>query len=287
MTLHRIASYEILEPMGERHLFRARSGSGEIVAIKVLPPWKRSPESVARFQREIKVETAIEHENVARMIEAGSEMTSDAEFVISDQPEEILYFVREFVEGTSVEQILDGRRPPFALAISISLQTARGLGALHAADVIHRNLNPRNVLLRPDGVVKLVDFGLVKELSTEAESDGIFKTGAGQMIGTAGYMAPEQMMGRGLDKRSDLFSLGVILYELVSGRKPYPADDLLSHFRALETQDPTPLSEHVSSLPDHLDQIVATLIARDPEDRYDSALLVETELKRCLAHPDI
>ena len=228
MTLKRVANYELLEPMGERHLFRAHSADGETVAVKVLPPWKRSPESVARFEREIKVEAAIEHENVARLIDAGSEMTTDPEFVMGDEPEEILYFVREFVEGTSIERMIAERRPPLALAISISIQAARGLGALHAADVIHRNLNPRNIILRPDGVLKLVDFGLVKEISTQIENEGIFKTGAGQMIGTAGYMAPEQMMGRGLDKRSDLFSLGVILYELVSGEKPYPADDLQS-----------------------------------------------------------
>jgi serine/threonine-protein kinase len=130
--------------------------------------------------------------------------------------------------------------------------------------------------------VKMVDFGMVKILQSEAKKGGRFETSIGTSIGTAGYMAPEQVTGGKIDGRSDLFALGVLLYELLSGKKPFPTTNLLAYFHALNLEDPAPLTGLVPGLPSDIDAVVARLLAKPPEQRYQTAQEAVRELERCL-----
>jgi serine/threonine-protein kinase len=286
MTLKRIGEYEIEERFGGPSRFRARAQDGTEVVIKVLPAWERSAEAVARFEREVKVERAIVHDNVARFVGIGRARVDDPELCPGGAGD-VVFSVREYVEGLSLRQLLEERRPPFALAISVAIQIARGLGALHAHQVVHRNLNPAHAILDPRGTVKLVDFGLVKLLGEEAAHAERFSTRDGLVLGTAGYIAPEQFRGETVDGRSDLYSLGAILYELVCGRPPFPAKNLLAHVHALEHEQPAPPSTLREGVPQELDRVVLRLLAKDPAARFQSAAEAEQGLLGCLESPGI
>ena len=286
MKPRRIGEFEIRDRLGGASRFRGRAKDGTEVVIKLLPAWERSAEAVARFEREVRVERAITHENVARFVGIGRARLDDPELVPGGSGD-VVYSVREFVEGRSLRQLLEERRPPFALAISIAIQMARGLGALHAHQVVHRNLNPKHAILDPHGTLKLVDFGLVKLLGEEAEHADRYSTRDGLVLGTAGYISPEQFRGAALDGRSDLYSLGAILYELVVGRPPFPAKNLLAHVHALEHEQPALPSTLREGVPAELDGVVLRLLAKSPSERYASAAEAEQGLLGCLESPGI
>ena len=282
-----VAGYELLEPLPARFHYRARSESGDIVALQILPSWRRSDEALARFNRELEFEQATRHENVAELLDSGSTLVTDPELVGGPGAGDVLYIVREFVAGRTVAQMIDEGVPPMALAISIAIQSARGLAALHAQNVVHRNLRPETLALREDGVLKLIDFGLVKILRDEASKGDAFKTEVGQVVGTAGYMAPEQLRGQKVDARTDLFALGAVLYELICGKPPFPTGNLLEYFRAVEHDDPTPLRELRDEVPASLEAVIGRMLQKDPADRQTSAVEVESELIEVLGDPAI
>jgi serine/threonine-protein kinase len=287
MSAHRvIGGYEVRERIGGSFQFRARAADGTDVVLKVLPAWERSAEAVARFERAVKVERAIVHENLARFVGLGRARVDDPELLPGGRGD-VVFSAREYVEGRSLRQLLEERRPPFALALSIAIQMARGLGALHAHEVVHRNLNPAHAILDPHGTCKLVDFGLVKLLGEEAAEADRFKTRDGLVLGTAGYISPEQFRGKPLDGRSDLFSLGSILYELVCGQPPFPAKNLLAHVHALEHEQPEPPSRLREGVPVELDHVVLRLLAKKPEERFATAGEAEQGLLGCLESPGV
>jgi serine/threonine-protein kinase len=281
-----IGEYQVRGSLGGPFRFRALAADGTDVVLNVLPAWERSAEAVARFEREVKVERAIVHENLARFVGLGRARVDDPALVPGGRGD-VVFSVREYVEGRSLRQLLEERRPPFALALSIAIQMARGLGALHSHGVVHRNLNPGHAILDPNGTLKLVDFGLVKLLDEEAAEADRFQTRDGLVLGTAGYISPEQFRGQDLDGRSDLFSLGSILYELVCGRQAFPAKNLLEHIHALENDHPEPPSSLRGGVPVELDRVVLRLLAKAPDERFASAAEAEQGLLGCLESPGV
>jgi serine/threonine-protein kinase len=283
----KVAAFELLEPLPARFHYRARGEDGEIVALQVLPAWRRSAEALARFERELLLEQRAQHENVAAFISWGSAMVTDQELVGGPGVGEVHYIARELVVGQTVANLISSGPPPLALSISVAIQASRGLGALHAQGVVHRNVRPDTLALREDGVLKLFDFGLVKLLRDEAASDDVFRTAVGQVVGAAGYMAPEQLAGEQVDERCDLFALGCVLYELVCGRSPFPAKDLLEYFRAVREDEPAPLQSLRDDVPESLDRILGRLLRKRPEQRYATAAELEADLLESLGDPRV
>ncbi len=287
-----IGRFQIEERLGSSFVYRARDvRSGILVALKILPAWRRSEETLARFKRELQVETQIHHPAIATFVDAGLDYTTDPELVGSAGDQrggaKVAYFAREFIDGTPLDEAITQRPLSIAAALNVAIQVARGLVALHERGVVHRNLNPRNLVLDRHLDVKMVDFGMVKILQSEAQKTARFETSTGHAIGTAGYMAPEQVRGGAIDGRTDLFALGVVLYQLVSQRRPFPTDNLLDYFHALNHADPPLLRDLVPEAPSELDGIVRRLLAKDPSQRYQNARAVVPDLERCLRAPGV
>ena len=262
----KIASYEVVS-------FISRGGMGEVylaedkrlgrkVALKLLPAsFTTDDDRLRRFEQEARAASALNHPNIITIYEirqaAGSHVIAT-----------------EFVEGETLRYRLS--RAPLSLSetLNIAIQVADALSAAHKAGIIHRNVKPENIMLRPDGYVKVLDFGLAK-LSEEtapavaAEAPTIqVRTGSGIVIGTAGYMSPEQARGLGVDNRSDIFSLGAVIYEMVARRKPFQGDTPSDTLASILKTEPPPLSRVVPGVPAELARIVTKALRKDREERY-------------------
>lgn len=250
-----------------------RGGMGEVylahdtrlrrkVALKLLPASFKNDESrLQRFEHEARVASALNHPNIIVIYEV---FESDA----------TLMMATEFVDGVTLRQHLTSGPPGLNEVLHISIQIADALDAAHKAGIVHRDIKPENIMIRPDGYVKVLDFGLAKlseEASpgTAAEAPTIqVRTSAGIVIGTAGYMSPEQARGLPVDSRSDIFSLGAVIYEMLARRKPFegetPSDTLASILRT----EPPPLSHTNAGIPSELTRIVTKCLKKDREERY-------------------
>src|SRR5689334_18360307 len=261
-----IASYEVIS-------FLSRGGMGEVylaedkrlgrkVALKLLPAsFTTDQDRLRRFEQEARAASALNHPNIITIYEireaAGSHVIAT-----------------EFVEGETLRHRLS--RAPLALSetLNISMQIADALAAAHKAGIIHRDIKPENIMLRPDGYVKVLDFGLAKlsEQATPAvaaEAPTIqVRTGSGIVIGTAGYMSPEQARGLGVDHRSDIFSLGAVIYEMLARRKPFEGDTPSDTLAAILKTEPPPLARVVPGVPPELVRIVNKSLRKDREERY-------------------
>ena len=202
--------------MGEVYLAKD-SRLGREVAIKVLPSeFAADPERLARFDQEARAAAALNHPHIAVVHDIGEE---DGTY----------FMVQERLEGRTLRDVLESGRPPLAKALDLGTEIAEALTAAHAAGIVHRDLKPENVFVSKDGHAKVLDFGLAKlmELSPVASPGGasmsptMVGTVAGQVMGTAGYMAPEQIEGGDIDHRADVFAFGVVLYELTTGQQPF------------------------------------------------------------------
>jgi eukaryotic-like serine/threonine-protein kinase len=237
---------------------------GRAVAVKVLSgPRAQDPDRLRRFEREARVVAALSHANVLALHDVGSQDGVD-------------YAVFELLEGQTLRRRLDSGPLPVSKAVEYGVQICQGLDAIHARGIVHRDLKPDNVFLMRSGQVKILDFGLAKlgprGLGILAGgSDDRTATEPGLLVGTCGYMAPEQARGRPADPRSDIFSVGAILYEMLSGRRafagPTPADTLA----ALLTQDPPDISALSRPIPRALERVVRQCLERSPEERFQSA----------------
>jgi serine/threonine protein kinase len=237
---------------------------GRAVAVKVLSgPRAHDPDRLQRFEQEARVAASLSHENVLALHDVGSQDGVD-------------YAVFELLEGQTLRQRLESGPLPVSKAVDYGVQISQGLSAVHARGIVHRDLKPDNVFVTRTGQVKILDFGLAKLGShgrgmLEGGSDARTPTEPGLLVGTCGYMAPEQARGRPADARSDIFSLGAVLYEMLSGRRAFagatPADTLA----ALLTEDPPSISAIARAVPRGLERVVRQCLERNPEERFQSA----------------
>src|SRR6188768_2324113 len=233
----RLGRYEIIKPLGAGgmgEVYRARDTRlDREVAIKILPESvARDPERLARFDREAKAVAALSHPNILALHDAGTE-------------DGVTFAVMELLDGESLRERLAHGPLPVRRAIETTVQIAKGLAAAHAKGLIHRDLKPDNIFLVSDGQVKILDFGLAKA-ADPSDSSGATATRAamtdpGTVLGTVGYMAPEQVRGHALDARTDLFALGAVLYEMVTGQRAFQRETAAEIMTAILREDPADL----------------------------------------------
>ena len=258
-----LGAYEILSAIGSGgmgEVYRARDTRlGRDVAIKVLPAnVATDPERRTRFEREARAVAALSHPNILAIFE----------FAVADGT---AYAATELLEGQTLREHLNAPLP-IRKATEIATQIARGLAAAHDKGIVHRDLKPENVFLLRDGQVKILDFGLAKAATDGGqEAETVAGTNPGIVLGTVGYMAPEQIRAQAVDGRADLFALGAVLYEMLAGRRAFQRDTAAETMTAILKEDPQELSLSRGDLPPALDAVVRHCLERNPAERFQSA----------------
>jgi len=235
---------------------------GRKVALKALPThFTKDAERVRRFQLEAKSASALSHPNIITIYEIG-------------QIDQLHYIAIEFIEGETLRQRLKARQLTIAEAMEIATSVAAALLAAHEAGIVHRDIKPENIMLRADKVVKVLDFGLAKLTEPKpivSEATTLFQTQQGIVIGTAPYMSPEQARGLAVDPRTDIWSLGAVLYETVSGRPPFEGPTVSDVIAAIIEREPLPLVRYRPEVPTELEWIVKKALRKDRDERYQTA----------------
>jgi serine/threonine-protein kinase len=266
----RLGPYEILAPLGAGgmgEVYRARdSRLDREVAVKVLPELLAAePGALARFEREAKAVAALSHPNILAIHDVGTH-------------EGVRYAVTELLEGRTLREHLEGGTVGPRKAIDYALQVVSGLAAAHERGIVHRDLKPENVFVTRDGRVKILDFGLARVVEPRT-FEGATKaptvaggTQPGTVLGTVGYMSPEQVRGQSADHRSDVFSFGAVFYEMLAGRRAFRADSAVETLNAILTEDPPDfVASESRPVPPGLDRIVRRCLEKDPAHRFQSA----------------
>ena len=259
----RFGPYEIVAPFasgGMGEIYRASDPHLEHeVAIKVLPEeLALDPERLRRFGVEARAASALNHPNVLTVFDA-------------DVEGGVAYLVTELLHGETLRERLGRGVLPLRLAVRVAIGVAEGLSAVHAAGIVHRDIKPENIFLTRDDRVKILDFGLVRPVSASARA-GSLMTDPGLVVGTPGYMSPEQVEGGEIDHRSDLFSLGCVLYEMVTCRRPFDRLSVVETMSAALREDPPePLLPDGRPLPAAFGSILARCLEKRPARRYQSA----------------
>ncbi len=277
----RLGPYEILSLIGAGgmgEVYRARDDRlGRDVAIKVLPPrFAEQPDRVRRFEREARLIGALNHPNILAVYDVGTHQGT-------------AYLVSELLDGETLRKRLAAGALPSRKAVAYAIQTSRGLAAAHGKGISHRDLKPENLFVTRDGLVKILDFGLAKAaeapVAGETAATAAEGTEPGVVLGTAGYMAPEQVRGQPADHRSDVFSLGAVLYEMLSGRRAFPGSSTVEAMNAILKEDPAPLA--LPGVPAPLERIVRRCLEKDADDRFQSSrdLVFALEDSEALAPP--
>ncbi|HRN54641.1 MAG TPA: protein kinase, partial [Gemmatimonadaceae bacterium] len=263
------ARYEVKEILGQGGMgtvYKAVDRElGEVIAIKTLKQefLKDDPTALERFKSEIRLARRISHRNVVRTHDLGER--------------DGLYFITmEFVEGTSLKQLIRARgKLPLAVALSVGKQLARALEIAHEQGIVHRDIKPQNMVVEPDGVLKVMDFGIARLVSRPQDS-GV--TQAGAIIGTPEYMAPEQVTGEPVDHRADLYAMGAVLYECVTGRTPLTADTPYQMIARLLEDVPDPPRDYAADLPPAFEALILQMLAKQAALRPQTALEVHDRL---------
>lgn len=279
----RLGRYEIQALLGAGSMgevYRAKDQRlGRDVAIKVLlAEFSCDPERLGRFEREARAASALNHPNIVSL------------FDVSEHGESP-YLVSELLEGQTLRALLDVGALSVEATLQIALQVARGLEAAHEKGIVHRDLKPENVFLLGDGRVKVLDFGLAKLLDPgggacglDGAPDGVVTT-AGVALGTVDYMSPEAMRGQEMDHRTDLFSFGALVYEMLSGVPPFRRESAVDTFSAILDEDPASLSKAGVRAPVELQKLVRRCLEKKVERRPESASEVVRELEALAAVP--
>ena len=241
------------------------------VALKVLPPsFTSDPERLRRFEQEARAVAALNHPNIVSVYDVGN-------------AEGVHFIVSELLEGETLRQRIMLGALPSRKAIELAVQLANGLAAAHEKGIVHRDLKPENVFLTRSGRLKILDFGLAKLRSPHGDGETLdgetVQTSAGQVLGTAGYMSPEQVKGEPADHRSDIFSFGSILYEMVSGERAFKRSTSAETMTAILNDDPPELSSRTTSIAPALDRIVRHCMEKQPGQRFQSAQDIAFDLE--------
>src|SRR5579885_1444713 len=273
-----LGSYRILEKLGEGGMgavYLAKDKRlGRRVAVKLLPThFASDDERVRRFEQEARAASALNHPNILTVHEIAE--SKGRRFIVT-----------EFVEGRTLrERLLSEGRFALAEALDVCAQVAGALAKAHASGIVHRDIKPENVMVDDEGHVKVLDFGIAKQLArargvdTEAPTNARVNTAAGVVLGTSTYMSPEQLRGLDLDARTDIWSLGVMLYEMLAGRAPFGAKTYGDLVVAILHDEPPPLSAFCPESPAELDDVVRRTLAKETESRWPSAKELQNELR--------
>ena len=271
--------YEIIQQigaggMGEVYLAKDKKLNRQ-VAVKILnEKFAQHESNLQRFVAEAKAASALNHPNILVVHEIGE--TDEAHYIVS-----------EFIKGETLREIFRGKTLKLSEVLDISIQIANALCTAHEAHLVHRDIKPENVMMRPDGYVKVLDFGLAKLveqknksiLGLEESTAKLNETAKGVILGTVNYMSPEQAKGERVDERTDIFSFGVLIYEMLAGRTPFAGDSLSETFANLINAEPQPLSRFSSNVPDEMQSIVAKMLRKNKTERYQMMKDVLTDLK--------
>src|SRR6266487_4053859 len=278
--------------MGEVYLASDIS-AGRQAALKLLPTqFTGDAERMKRFQQEARAVAGLNHPNILTIYEVGADSS-------------LRYIASELIEGETLRQRLGSGRMELSEAVDVAIQVASALAAAHQTGIVHRDIKPENIMLRPDGYVKVLDFGIAKLAEQEVpatiptdEALLLVETNLGSVLGTVRYMSPEQAYGAPVDKRTDVWSLGVVLYEMVTGHAPFTGETPGEVMASILGTEPPPLTSSIAQTPAELEQIVSKALDKEREERYQSAhellealqdlrrkMEFEAELERSTAAP--
>jgi predicted esterase len=277
-----LSHYTILSKIGEGGMgavYRATdSRLNRTVAIKILPPHaSASPDRQRRFVQEAQSASGLNHPNIVHIYDI-------------DSADGVTFIAMEFVDGRALDAVIADGQIPIAQVLDYAVQASGALAAAHDAGIVHRDVKPANILVNRSGQVKVLDFGLAKLLHPAADTETVVPskaptpaTAIGVVVGTPAYMSPEQAEGRYVDARSDVFSFGAVLYEMLSGHRAFEGHSTLSIMAAVLHHQPTPLAQIRAGVPPALDAIVTRCLEKDPARRYPSAAELHAALEDCRA----
>ncbi len=267
---NRIGRYELLEELGRGAMgavFKARDPNlGRAVAVKVILTANLTPQALTeykkRFYREAEAAGRMTHPGVVTIHDMGEDPASG-------QP----YLVMEYIEGVPLDNLIEEAPAglPLAQVLDLGAQVARALDYAHQRGVVHRDIKPANILVTKDGRAKIADFGIAK-------LEGAQLTQTGQLVGTPAFMSPEQFSGGGVDARSDIFSLGAVLYESLTGKMPFPGETVTEIIYKVVQATPAPVRQHNPQLPAEVDVVLSRCLAKDPAQRYQRAQALAADL---------
>ena len=275
LPLTHIARYRIVSELGRGAMgvvYKAEDPQlARTVAVKVIRIAEEADEYLARFRQESKAVGALSHPGIITIYDAGRE-------------DDIAYMAMEMLEGVELRGLLAGSRLPVPLAVDIAAQVADALAFAHRHGVVHRDIKPGNIMVLAGNRIKLLDFGIARMRVSEV------KTQTGVQMGSPRYMSPEQVLARGVDHRADIFSLGVVLHEMLTGSTPFAGADLTQLMFQVVNGAATPPSHLEPGVPQVLDRIVAKALQKSAENRYQDADEMAADLRACLgslaAEPD-
>ncbi len=280
MTSELISHYRIISKIGA-------GGMGEVylaedtrldrkVALKLLPEeFTRSEDRLRRFTQEARSASALNHPNIITIYDIGQAGASH-------------FIATEFIEGHTLRQHMKRSAMTVGELLDVAVQTASALNAAHQAGIVHRDIKPENIMIRPDGYVKVLDFGLAKlveptstSTSADTQAPTIARTATepGLLLGTLGYMSPEQARGKEVDARTDVFSFGVLLYEAVTGRSPFEGETTSDIIASILRSEPQPISFFLPEAPTELQRIISKALRKDKEERYQTMKDMLVDLK--------
>jgi serine/threonine protein kinase/Flp pilus assembly protein TadD len=275
----RFGPYEALSPLGEGGMgevyLAVDTRLGRKVALKLLPSsYTDDADRVRRFGQEARAASALNHPNIVTIYEVGR---VDGHYFIA----------AEYVEGKTLRERLKREPMDFKSALEIAIPVASALDAAHHAGIVHRDVKPENVMIRPDGLVKLLDFGIAKltekrsklDLDSEAATAVKAHTSPGMIIGTAAYMSPEQTRGETVDARTDIFSFGTLLYEMLTGEQPFTGETMYHTIVAILEKEPPPVSQFNNSYQPEIEKIIKKCLAKKADERYSTANNLLDDLK--------